>query len=89
MENAVKTYRDGLGGSPEENSLVSRKSVAFFAGCDSNCQAVLFLPTSDSAVRRGIDDGSDKCKMRNKCKVNERQTARQNSQSLTVTERAE
>jgi hypothetical protein len=71
MENAVKTYRDGLGGSPEENSLLSRKSVAFFAVCDSNVKGVLFLPTSDSAVRRGIDDESDKCKMRNKCKLNE------------------
>jgi hypothetical protein len=72
MENAVKIYRDGLGGPPEENSLVSRKSVAFFAGCDSNFRDGLFLPTSDSAVRRGIDDdGSDKCKMRNKCKLNE------------------
>lgn len=72
MENAVKTYRDGLGGSPEENSLLSRKSVAFFAVLDSNFKGVLFLPTSDSAVRRGIDDDeSDKCKMRNKCKLNE------------------
>jgi hypothetical protein len=36
MENAVKTYRDGLGGSPEEKSLISFKSVAFFGVCDSN-----------------------------------------------------